>query len=71
MLGVVSYIMEQLDRRYAFFNEMLDKNGTESLYGCFAKAGLNRSQFKSKKITFSMAEHAMLMFDRKDSLNIE
>ena len=50
---------------------MLDKNGKESLYGCFLKAGLDRSQFRRKKITFSMAEHAMLIFDRKDSLNIE
>jgi hypothetical protein len=70
MTAVVSFMIEQLDRRHAVFCEMLNKPGTcDSLFKTFTNAGL--SHMKRKKITFSMTEHALLLFNRKGSLEIE
>lgn len=56
MIGFVSYISTLIKRRRIHLNQILSKDIENSLPNCLMKAGLDKADFKKKKITYSIVE---------------
>lgn len=59
----MSKLFTAIDKRRAYFKDMLDEKSMAGIYQCFIRAGMDENKLSERNITYRMVEK--VLFDLK------